>query len=172
MGSKARRDETKKIKKSELNKKTTKKTKKSKFKDKHPRAATAIKIGIIVFILLAIIGVGVLVGTFFGIFGDELKIEEEDLVIKFQNSTVYDSDGKEIATLSGGSKRKIVSMSEMSKYLPKAYVAIEDERFETHRGVDIKRTAAATFTFLANRGSSSFGGSTITQQVIKKVTGE
>ena len=175
MGSKQKKDETKRIKKADLNKKTnktTKKGKKTKFKDKHPKAATAIKIGIIVFILLAIIGVGVLVGTFFGIFGDELKISPKELVIAMQNSTAYDVDGKEIATLSGGPKRKIISMSEMSKYLPKAYIAIEDERYESHRGVDIKRTAAATFTFLTNGGSSSFGGSTITQQLVKNLTSD
>ena len=120
--------------------------------------------------LLIIIGVGVLVGTFFGVFGDELKISEEDLVIQFENSTVYDKDGNEIATLSGGTKRKIVSMEEVNEYLPKAFVAIEDERFYTHRGVDIKRTLAATATFITHAGNSSFGGSTITQQLVKNIT--
>ncbi len=120
--------------------------------------------------LLIIIGAGVLVGTFFGVFGEELKISEEDLVIKFKNSTVYDKDGNEIATLSGGTKRKIVSMTDMNEYLPKAFVAIEDERFYTHRGVDIKRTLAATATFILHAGDSSFGGSTITQQLVKNIT--
>ena len=182
-------DKTKRVSSSELNKKAkkTKKSKKTKkpsvnktsktangkkqkFKVRHPKAATAIKIGIIAAIVLAIIGGGVLIGTFFGLFGDELKISESDLVIKFKNSTVYDKDGNELATLSGGTKRKIVSMSEMAEYLPKAYVAIEDERFEKHNGVDLKRTAAATVTFLTHAGNSSFGGSTITQQLVKNIT--
>ena len=182
MGSKDKNNETKRISSSELNKKakktkkpsTAKKVngKKQKFKYRHPKAATAIKIGIIALIVLSIIGVGVLVGTFFGLFGDELKISESDLVIKFKNSTVYDKDGNELATLSGGTKRKIVSMSDMAEYLPKAYIAIEDERFESHRGVDLKRTAAATVTFVTHAGNSNFGGSTITQQLVKNITSD
>jgi penicillin-binding protein 1A len=149
-----------------------KKNGKKKFKYRHPRIATCIKIFFIVLMLLIIIGAGILVGTFFGLFGDDLKISEEDLVIKFENSTVYDKDGNEIASLSNGEKRKSVSLSEMSEYLPKAYVAIEDERFYSHSGVDIVRTGYATLTFILHGGNSSFGGSTITQQLIKNITNE
>jgi len=39
-------------------------------------------------------------------------------------------------------------------------------------GVDWKRTLGAFFTFITHSGESSFGGSTITQQVVKNVTGE
>lgn len=169
------KNETKRVRTSDLNKKPKKRTKKSKnekikFKDKHPKAAKAIKIGLLVFILLIIISAGVLVGAFVGIFGDELKIDESSLVIKHENSTLYDADGNERGTLSGGTKRKSISLSDMSEYLPKAYVAIEDERFYEHSGIDIGRTAYATFTYIIHGGKSSFGGSTITQQVIKNIT--
>ena len=169
--------ETKRIKTSDLNKKTKKQTKKSnggkvKFKDKHPKLSKAIKITILVLILVIIIGAGILVGAFVGIFGDELKIDEASLVIKHENSTVYDADGQVIATLSGGTKRKSISLSDMTEYLPKAYIAIEDERFYSHSGIDIGRTAYATVTYILNGGKSSFGGSTITQQVIKNITQE
>ena len=168
-------NETKRVKTADLNRKAKKKvkTKKtSKFKQNHPKLAKGIKIGILVFLLILIIGSGVLVGTFLGFFGDELKIEEESLVVGYENATVYDADGNLIATLSDGAKRKSISLSEMSEYLPKAFVAIEDERFYSHSGFDIKRTAAATFTYIINGGKSKFGGSTITQQVIKNITKE
>lgn len=58
----------------------------------------------------------------------------------------------------------------MNKYLPKAFVAIEDERFYEHHGVDLKRTTAATVNYIFKGGSSSFGGSTITQQLVKNLT--
>ena len=61
---------------------------------------------------------------------------------------------------------------EMSPYLPKAFIAIEDKRFYEHHGVDIKRTAAATINFIIHRGNSSFGGSSITQQLVKNITDE
>ena len=157
------------VKQNKKNKKEKKeKKKKTKFKDKHPKIAKAITITIIVLILLFIIACGIIAGAILK--SDMLKIEKDELIIKFENSFVYDKDGNEIATLSSGSKRKCISLSEMSEYLPKAYIAIEDERFYEHSGVDIKRTAKATLTYLANRGSSSFGGSTITQQVVKNIT--
>lgn len=54
--------------------------------------------------------------------------------------------------------------------LQEAFIAIEDKRFYKHNGVDWKRTAGAVFKFVANQ--SGPGGSTITQQLIKNLTGE
>lgn len=167
-----KKDDTKKYQSSEVNKKTKKTKNKNPEKKKKGKVGKIIKILIIVLLLAFIIGSGVLVGVFFGMFGDELKISKEELVIPYENSTVYDSDGNLIATLSGGTKRKCISLSEMGEYLPKAYVAIEDERFNEHRGVDVKRTLAATVTFVTHAGKSSFGGSTITQQLVKNITND
>ena len=60
----------------------------------------------------------------------------------------------------------------MPDNLKNAYVAIEDERFYSHSGVDIRRTASAIFNYVIHFGSSSFGGSTITQQLVKNLTGD
>lgn len=99
-------------------------------------------------------------------------MSKDDLTINYTNTFVYDSEGKLIKELTGEENRRIITISEMPSNLPKAFVAIEDERFYEHHGVDIKRTAAATFTYLFNGGSSSFGGSSITQQLIKNITNE
>ena len=147
------------------------KSKKIKFKDKHPKVLLAIKILIIIILLLCVIGAGVLVGIFFGLFGNDFEISKDELMISASNSVVVDQDGNVIADLSGDEKRKIISISEMPEYLPKAYVAIEDERFYNHSGVDIKRTGAAILNFVVKR-DSSFGGSTITQQLVKNITQE
>lgn len=74
--------------------------------------------------------------------------------------------------MSGDENRDIIEIKDMAKYLPKAFVAIEDERFYSHLGIDVKRSLAATATYILNGGSSSFGGSTITQQVVKNLTKE
>ena len=171
MEKESKKDETKRYDSSKVSKKS-KKTKKNHDKNKKSKIWKIIRILIILLLFLIIIGSGILVGVFYGMLGDELKIEESELVIPYENSTVYDKDGNLLATLSGGQKRKCISLSEMNEYLPKAYVAIEDERFYDHTGVDIKRTAAATFTYITHGGDSSFGGSSITQQLVKNITND
>lgn len=143
-----------------------------KNKSKHPKLKKFLKIALIIIILLCIIGAGVVAGVFLGLFGDDFKITKEELELSKMNSVVKDMDGNVIANLAGDENRKIITKAEMPDYLPKAFVSIEDERFYKHHGVDIKRTAAATVTYIIHRGSSSFGGSTITQQLIKNLTNE
>ena len=144
------------------------KNREGKFSAKHPKLMMAIKIFILVFLLLCVIGAGVVAGVFFGLFGDDFEITKEELTIGAANSVVVDQNGAVIAELSGDEKRKIISLEDMADYLPKAYVAMEDERFYQHSGVDIKRTAGAILNTLL--GNSSYGGSTITQQLVKNLT--
>ena len=59
----------------------------------------------------------------------------------------------------------------MPETLKNAYVAIEDQRFYSHFGIDIRRTGAATIDYITSFGNASFGGSTITQQLVKNLTG-
>lgn len=147
-------------------------TKRYKIKSQKKAKIKKIVITILLSILLVmIIGAGIVIGKIYGIC-KEAKLSMEQLVIKYENSVVKDSSGNTIAVLSGDENRDNVSISDMSAYLPKAFVAIEDERFYEHNGVDIKRTGAATLTYILNAGKSSFGGSTITQQLVKNLTEE
>ncbi len=61
-------------------------------------------------------------------------------------------------------------LDNIPKHLQEAVIAIEDKRFESHHGVDWKGTTRAIFRTLT--GSSVQGGSTITQQLVKNVTGD
>ena len=126
-------------------------------------------IGIAVIFLAILIFAGIFAGI---IFSDKFALKKEDLLIGVSNTIIYDADGNVIAELSGKENRKIISINDMSEYLPKAFVAIEDERFYQHKGVDLKRTAGATFKFITHSGESNFGGSTITQQLVKNITNE
>ena len=152
------------------NEKEIKKGKKIKFKDKHPKFAIIIKILIILTLLVVVVGAGIFIGAIYGAFGDEFEITVEELVEPASNSIIYDSEGNIIAELNGEENRKNITLEEMGPYLANAYVAIEDERFEEHNGVDLLRTGKAIVTFVLNGGSSSFGGSTITQQLVKNIT--
>lgn len=175
-------DETKRYKFDDKVKKPVKNGKKGKNGKKKGKSSTKKKVWAVVkkiIIALIILGIlaglilaGILAGIFFGFFGADFKMTKDDLTIEFSNSEVYDADGNLLCELNGNEKRKIISLEQMPEYLPKAYVAIEDERFYEHSGVDIKRTGAATVTYLLNGGKSSFGGSTITQQLIKNITDE
>lgn len=156
--------EVEKNKKAESNKKTE--TKKKGFWKRHRKLAIFFKICIILFLILLIVGAGIIVAIFNN---DEWAMTKEDLTLKYEDTIIYDKDGNEIANVSGEERRRIVSLSEIPKTVQDAYIAIEDERFATHKGVDIKRTLGATATYILNKGNSSYGGSTITQQLIKNL---
>ena len=79
---------------------------------------------------------------------------------------------EEYQRLHGTENRIWVAIDKVPQYLKDAFISIEDERFETHSGVDWKRTAAAVGNKLLKFDSSEFGGSTITQQLIKNVTND
>ena len=147
--------------------KATKNKKSKGNKKKHPILKKVILTIFILGILLCLIGAGVIAGIFFS---DKFKLTEEDLKITNLNGTIKDKNGETIGTLSGDENRKIVTFDDMPAYLPKAFIAIEDKRFYEHSGVDIKRTTYAIVMFALNGGdSSSGGGSTITQQLVKNL---
>ena len=71
--------------------------------------------------------------------------------------------------LYGGYRSQYVHYSNLPKNLINAFVSIEDKRFFEHKGVDWKRTVSASLNYFL-KFSDSFGGSTITQQLIKNIT--
>ena len=82
-----------------------------------------------------------------------------------QTSFIYDAQGNLITDYKGTEDRVMVSISQMPMRLRNAFVAVEDARFYTHNGIDVKRIIGA---FVKNFVSGSQqGGSTITQQLIK-----
>ena len=80
--------------------------------------------------------------------------------------TLVKLDGGE---LFGGYRCRFVEYEDIPTDLIDAFISIEDKRFFSHNGVDWKRTFAAGFNYFFNF-SGNFGGSTITQQLIKNVT--
>lgn len=87
-------------------------------------------------------------------------------------STVLDNEKKEIAQIGSSKNIKNINISTIPDNLINAYISIEDQRFYSHSGVDIQRTSSAIFSYIIHFGSSSFGGSTITQQLVKNLTGD
>lgn len=91
-------------------------------------------------------------------------------------TTVYvkNDSGKwvEHQRLYGNTNRVWVDYENIPDNLKNAFIAIEDQRFMSHNGVDIKRTAAALANEFLHFYSSRQGGSTITQQLVKNLTGD
>lgn len=73
-------------------------------------------------------------------------------------------------TLFADQNREWIKYGNIPGNLVNAFVSIEDHRFFEHNGIDVKRTAGAILGYVTGR--SGYGGSTITQQLIKNVTGE
>ncbi|WP_029457435.1 penicillin-binding protein 1A [Solidesulfovibrio alcoholivorans] len=82
-------------------------------------------------------------------------------------TTIYTRDNKVLGYLYS-EKRFLVTLSEMPDFLPKAFLAAEDSTFYQHEGVDISAIVRAMIKNL-QRGGIKQGGSTITQQIIKRL---
>jgi penicillin-binding protein 1A len=85
-----------------------------------------------------------------------------------QNSFVYADDGSLLGSIPAERNREPVSLSRMSRWLPRATVAIEDRRFWQHGGVDYVGIARAAWKDVT-AGKAVQGGSTITQQLVRNL---
>lgn len=100
-----------------------------------------------------------------------LDLDLNDFTLN-QSSTIYyqDQSGQwqELSTFYDSEDRIWIDGDEIPQHMKDALVAIEDKRFYKHHGVDWFRTAHAALNMFT--GGSTFGGSTITQQLIKNLT--
>lgn len=102
-------------------------------------------------------------------------IDLNEYIANQQQTTIiyaYDDNMKEteIARLHGSQNRIWIKIDDVSKYVKDGFIALEDKRFYQHKGVDWIRTAGSIVYDLL--GKDLQGGSTITQQLIKNLTGE
>ncbi len=98
-----------------------------------------------------------------------------DIEMKYTSFVyAYDEFGNEveIKRLAEEENRIWVDYEDMSPNLIDAVVAVEDKRFYEHKGVDWQRTASSLIKDVLNLEGAGQGGSTITQQLIKNITGD
>lgn len=133
-----------------------------------------ILLGLLKLVLVAIVGVGICgvaagLGAFKGILASTPTIRFGDVVASGQATIVYDCEGNEIDQYvsSNSNRLRIESMDQLPDYLGKAFVAIEDERFYQHNGIDFKGILRAGYQFIKTGGEETQGASTITQQLLK-----
>lgn len=121
---------------------------------------TLIGIAIVFLVMLTGIGCGFLTASM------NTKSDLADDIRPPASSLVYDSDGNEIATIHAAENRMPVKLDQVPQNLQDAFVAVEDNRFYDHIGVDPRGIARAIWANLRGRTVSE-GGSTITQQLAK-----
>lgn len=149
----------------DINAKNTKHNKQEKKK----RRKKIFKICLFILLALFIIAAGLVIGVITGVIDKTDSLDLEDLKLFKETSFVYDKNGSQIGAFYDSENRVTVKYDDIPQDVVDAVTAIEDERFFKHHGVDLKRTVGAIFTYVTHGGKSSFGGSTITQQLVKNI---
>ncbi|QJD86187.1 transglycosylase domain-containing protein [Cohnella herbarum] len=85
-----------------------------------------------------------------------------------QTTQIVDANGQLLASLQGGVNRQIVKLSDISPWLVKATLAVEDRRFYEHAGVDLRGLARAAWVDMRHM-SKQQGASTLTQQLARNL---
>ena len=134
---------------------------------------------ILISVVLIVVCAGLLFSCIFAYYvktslTTDLNITLSDYSLSLSSTIwAYDNQGGtyELAVLQSDENRTWVNYEDIPKYLEHAAVAIEDKRFYEHKGVDWYRTAGAFVNMFLGM-KNDFGGSTITQQLIKNITTE
>ncbi|MGN0156887.1 MAG: transglycosylase domain-containing protein [Lachnospiraceae bacterium] len=131
-------------------------------------ALIILKLFLLVLVAGAIIGASAGIGVFRGIIASSPDISNIDVSPTGFSTFIYDCEGNQTAKLVASDSNRIpVTMDQIPEDLAHAFVAIEDERFYTHNGIDIKGIIRAGVDGIRNGFHFSQGASTITQQLLK-----
>ena len=109
-------------------------------------------------------------------FRDEVSsVTIEELELQY-NTYVYatDAEGNEVCLyeVNNDAERRPVEIADIPQHVRDAFVYAEDGRFYTHDGVDYKRTFYSFVNMFVHIYDTNIGGSTITQQLVKNITGD
>lgn len=124
--------------------------------------------------VLGLLGLATVLAAVFGIqtvrdiIADLPSVDEHDLSSLGQTSKIYAADGTLLAEVFGSENRTVVPLASIPKNLQDATIAIEDERFYEHEGVDLEAIGRAALRDVTHQELAE-GGSTITQQLVKNV---
>ena len=127
----------------------------------------AVKTFFLSLFVIAILGTAMGIGMIKGIIDNAPDVDVDSIIPLGYATTVYNASGQVTDTLvMAGSNREEATYDELPQVLIDAFVAIEDSRFWKHNGIDTRAILRAV-TGVVTGNSSSGGGSTITQQLIK-----
>ncbi|NLC66420.1 MAG: transglycosylase domain-containing protein, partial [Clostridium sp.] len=124
----------------------------------------------ITLVILALVGGLYASKVIYGVAKDSPDLSLSQFIDLNEPSIVVDDEGNEFDIIHTDEVRFPLELSEMGENVKNAFISIEDERFEKHKGVDYRRTISVSIQDVLGRftGQRNMqGGSTITQQLIK-----
>src|SRR5256714_1997026 len=131
------------------------------------RKLKKLRLALVLLVLSVLAVLSTIFGMMMAVSGELPSLENAAQFKAARNSAVYSAGGKqEIAHLTDKQNRILLNAGEISPTVKNAVVAIEDERFYQHEGVDFKRIARAVWQDLLRQRAAQ-GASTITQQFVK-----
>lgn len=129
---------------------------------------TTLKVILIGALSMMVVGACLGIGMFKGILSSAPDVDPAAVLPQGFATIVYDAKGNELTKLvAANSNRSYEEIDKIPQYLCDAFVAIEDERFYEHNGIDLKRILSAGIKVIQSGGQLNQGASTITQQLIK-----
>ena len=133
---------------------------------KKKRKRKGLRIFLLILAILILAAIGLCIGAWYSIIKSAPTLNTSDIVPSNYTSIIYDDNGVEIDKLHGEENREYVTLDLIPQDLQNAVIAIEDERFYEHNGIDPKGIIRALIIDIKERDFSQ-GASTITQQLIK-----
>lgn len=136
---------------------------------------TTISAMLLIFVIMMCIVVTVVTVYILDFADNGFDLNLRDAETKFTTFVyAYDEEGKEVEVqrIASEENRIWVDYEDISPNLIHAVIATEDKRFYEHQGVDWRRTVFSLGADVLNLSRAGEGGSTVTQQLIKNVTGD
>ena len=132
-----------------------------------------IRLAIVFVVAICFVVIFLLMGTIKGLFASAPSLDDIEIAPTSYFTTVYDNEGNVIKYLVGSdaNREAIDSLDEIPDYVYNAFIAIEDERFFQHDGIDVRGILRAGYGSVLG-GDLDQGASTITQQLIKNLVFE
>lgn len=147
------------------NRNQNKKKRKKNYKQRAKPFSIFLSTILIILVMAGFAVCGAVIGGYVAIIQSIPEIDETAYMPSTYTTNVVDSQGNLLFKLHGNENREYTSLDTIPQNLKDAVVAIEDERFYDHDGVDFKGLVRAVYSTLTHKQVQ--GGSTITQQVIK-----
>lgn len=123
---------------------------------------------LVLMIALGVAGLCGGIGIVKGVIENAPDITSASVLPRGYKSTVYDVEGNKTAELvAEGTNRTYVKIDNIPKHVQQAFIAIEDERFYEHNGIDVRGILRAGTRYITSGFKKTEGASTITQQLLK-----